>query len=161
MVERAKLTGLRTVAWYIDGFAVAAIVMLILWILELIGLDINWSTNAAVPVLGFTIGMFLYRLVVEHKWASSLGKYSLRLEVIHARPSLGRVALRNSYLLLGGSSALNIDALAYAGEIVLIIVGLSTLLLGRSLFDSFAGAFVEPVLLNGQRQNPWRKVPKS
>lgn len=158
MWERFKLTGLRTIAWYIDAFAVAAVVMPPFWFANVVGFYLVSPENEyAAQLIAFVVILFVYRLVVEYKWASSLGKFSLKLEVIHARQSRAQVAIRNSYILLGALGAVATTPLHYAGEFTLIVVGLTTLLLGRSLFDFLAGAFVEPAMQNGQHNNPWKK----
>ncbi|WP_349883490.1 hypothetical protein ACLI1Q_001193 [Corynebacterium sp. LaCa191] len=75
----------------------------------------------------------------ETKKSTSLGKWSMQLEIIPARSPFVTACLRNSWLLL---TPLTLTGWGIDG-IILAILGLSVLAIGQTPFDLLAGCLVE------------------
>ena len=70
----------RAIGFWIDGFAVGAVILLIQWLINLIG-GTPLTGNAATlyQIYAFSLVFFAYRTIVEGRWNTSLGKWSLQL----------------------------------------------------------------------------------
>ena len=140
LLERLGIFLRRTVAWWIDAFLAAAIVLL-KWLVDL-STDgvLTGRAGAIYDIVALALVFYVYRVWVEATKQTSLGKWSLKLEVIAERPGIASAAIRNSWLLL---TLLALTGLPYVEPTVLSILGLSVLLLGQTPFDLLAGCLVE------------------
>lgn len=141
LLERLGIFLRRTVAWWIDAFLAAAVIVVLKWL-------INLSTDGALTgragaiydIVALALVFYVYRVWVEATKQTSLGKWSLKLEVIAERSGIASAAIRNSWLLF---TLLALTGLPYVEPTVLAILGLSVLLLGQTPFDLLAGCLVE------------------
>ncbi len=156
-MERLGILLRRTIAWWIDGFLVAAIIVSARWIINaLTGGDsglLTGTAGAVYDIVALALVFYLYRVVVEARWATSLGKWSLKLEVLHTHPAGPSALVRNSWLLL---PMLSLTGLPFVEPVILGIVGLSVALVGQTPFDLLAGAQVERRL---DPALPWEQPP--
>ncbi len=131
MRDNALLLVRRGVAWWIDGFLVAVIV---------IAVRAAWL---ALADPAFNVVFFAYRVSLEGWKNTSLGKWSLRLEILATRRGIVGAALRNAYLLLPLLTLTGAGWAQYTTEIVVAVLALSVLAVGQTPFDLLAGAMVE------------------
>lgn len=141
LLERLGIFLRRTVAWWIDAFLAAAIIVALKWLINLItdGM-LSGRAGAVYDIVALALVFYVYRVWVEAVNQTSLGKWSLKLEVIAEHPGIGSAAVRNSWLLL---TLLALTGLPYVEATILSILGLTVLLLGQTPFDLLAGCLVE------------------
>lgn len=156
VMERLKLVGLRAVAWWIDAFLVGGTILLLRWLINAVfDSPLTGQAGALYDIVALAVLFFAYRVTVETKYASSLGKWSMKLEVITPHRNYWGSSLRNSWLLLTALGATGIPNVETA---LLALVGFSCLLVGRHPFDMAASAFVEPKLGEHVKvHNPWKR----
>lgn len=141
LLERLGILLRRTVAWWIDAFLAAAIIVALKWFINLLTNEmLSGRAGAVYDIVALALVFYIYRVGVEATKQTSLGKWSLTLEVITERPGVVSAAVRNSWLLL---TLLALTGLPYVEASILAILGLSVLLLGQTPFDLVAGCLVE------------------
>lgn len=141
LLERFGIFLRRTVAWWIDAFLAAAIIVALKWLINLItdGM-LSGRAGAVYDIVALALVFYAYRVWAEATKQTSLGKWSLKLEVIAEHPGIGSAAVRNSWLLF---TLLALTGLPFVEATILGILGLSVLLLGQTPFDLLAGCLVE------------------
>ena len=141
LLERLGIFVRRTVAWWIDAFLAAAIIVALKWLINFIADGVlSGRAGAVYDIVALALAFYVYRVWVEAATQTSLGKWSLKLEVIAEHPGIGSAAVRNSWLLL---TLLALTGLPFVEATILGILGLSVLLLGQTPFDLLAGCLVE------------------
>lgn len=138
MRDNALLLVRRGLAWWIDGLLVAVVVIAVraAWLAIA---DPAFNVEALLTPLVF----FAYRVGLEGWKNTSLGKWSLRLEILATRRGIVGAALRNAYLLLPLLALTGAGWAQYTTEIVVAVLALSVLAVGQTPFDLLAGAMVE------------------
>lgn len=149
-MERLVLTGRRILAWWIDAFAVGAVVIVLRWIINAItahtgalttapadGL-LNGTVQTTYETIAWAVIFYAYRVIIEGRYRTSLGKWSLGLEVVSPYPSYQVAAVRNSWLLL---TLVGIWVYPWQ-DIIPIVVGATMFIWGQHVFDKLAGAIV-------------------
>lgn len=141
LLERLGIFARRAVAWWIDAFLAAAIIVALKWLINLIADEVlSGRAGAVYDIVALALVFYVYRVWVEAAKQTSLGKWSLKLEVIAEHPGIGSAAVRNGWLLL---TLLALTGLPFVEATILGILGLSVLLLGQTPFDLLAGCLVE------------------
>ncbi|WP_408931374.1 RDD family protein [Corynebacterium sp. YSMAA1_1_D6] len=141
IVERLGIFFRRVVAWWIDAFLAAAIIVVCKWL-------VNLATSGALTghageiydIAALALVFYAYRVWAEAAKQTSLGKWSLKLEVIAQRPGVASALIRNSWILL---TLLALTGLPYVEGVILAVLGLSVLAFGQTPFDLVAGCMVE------------------
>ncbi|MBF9011627.1 MULTISPECIES: RDD family protein [Corynebacterium] len=138
MRDNALLLVRRGLAWWIDGLLVAVVVIAVraAWLALA---DPAFNVEALLTPLVF----FAYRVGLEGWKNTSLGKWSLRLEILATRHGVVGAALRNAYLLLPLLTLTGAGWAQYTTEIIVAVLALSVLAVGQTPFDLLAGAMVE------------------
>lgn len=141
VLERLGIVLRRVVAWWIDAFLAAAIILVIKWLTNLAtdGM-LTGRAGEIYDIAALALVFYIYRVWAETTKQTSLGKWSLKLEVIAQRPGIASAAIRNSWLLL---TLLALTGLPMVEGIILAILGLSVVLIGQTPFDLLAGCLVE------------------
>lgn len=130
----------RVLAWWIDAFLVASVLLVIQWLVNATLNNVLGGTAGDVyQIVGLAVLFYAYQVAAEGQKSTSLGKWSLRLEVVSVHPAYRAAALRNSWLLLTGLAVTGIPHLEAA---ILLLLGACVLTLGRHPFDWLAGAIV-------------------
>lgn len=141
LLERLGILLRRTVAWWIDAFLAAAIIVALKWFINLVTNEmLSGRAGAVYDIVALALVFYIYRVGAEATKQTSLGKWTLKLEVITERPRVVSAGVRNSWLLL---TLLALTGLPYVEASILAILGLSVLLLGQTPFDLVAGCLVE------------------
>lgn len=138
MRDNALLLVRRGLAWWIDGLLVAVVVIAVraAWLALA---DPAFNVEALLTPLVF----FAYRVGLEGWKNTSLGKWSLQLEILATRRGVVGAALRNAYLLLPLLTLTGAGWAQYTTEIIVAVLALSVLAVGQTPFDLLAGAMVE------------------
>ena len=138
MRDNALLLVRRGLAWWIDGLLVAVVVIAVraAWLALA---DPAFNVEALLTPLVF----FAYRVGLEGWKNTSLGKWSLRLEILATRRGVVGAVLRNAYLLLPLLTLTGAGWAQYTTEIIVAVLALSVLAVGQTPFDLLAGAMVE------------------
>ncbi|MGV3071857.1 RDD family protein [Corynebacterium phoceense] len=138
MRDNALLLVRRGLAWWIDGFLVAVIVIAVraAWLALA---DPAFNVEALLTPLVF----FAYRVALEGWKNTSLGKWSLRLEILATRRGFIGATLRNLWLLIPLIALTGPTWTEHTTEIVVAVLALSVLAVGQTPFDLLAGAMVE------------------
>ena len=138
MRDNALLLVRRGLAWWIDGLLVAVVVIAVraAWLALA---DPAFNVEALLTPLVF----FAYRVGLEGWKNTSLGKWSLQLEILATRRGVVGAALRNAYLLLPLLTLTGAGWAQYTTESVVAVLALSVLAVGQTPFDLLAGAMVE------------------
>ncbi|QPK80107.1 RDD family protein [Corynebacterium lizhenjunii] len=140
---RLKLVARRAVAWWIDGFLVAAITVVLRWTLQGSDTTATPEFDAAFRTIAPAVIFFFYRILIEACTGTSLGKWSMRLRVHTPGTPWPCAALRNAWLLLpmlGLSTYVNDEYLT--GALLLLgAIGVATF--GVTPWDKLAGASVK------------------
>ncbi|PQM75116.1 RDD family protein [Corynebacterium sp. J010B-136] len=131
----------RAIGFWIDGFAVGAVILLIQWLINLAA-DAPLTGDAATlyQIYAFSLVFFAYRTIVEGRWNTSLGKWSLQLEIISINRGYITAAIRNSWVLLTVLAAFGIP---YVEPTIVAILGLSIFGFAQHPFDYFTKTMVE------------------
>lgn len=134
----------RAIGFWIDGFAVGAVILIIQWLINLTT-DAPLVGHAATlyQIYAFSLVFFIYRTIVEGRWNTSLGKWSLNLDIISITPGYKTAAIRNSWVLLTILAAFGIP---YVEPTIVVILGLSIFGFAQHPFDYFAKTMVEKKL---------------
>ena len=131
----------RAIGFWIDGFAVGAVILLIQWLINLIGgTPLTGDAATLYQIYAFSLVFFAYRTIVEGRWNTSLGKWSLQLEIISINRGYITSAIRNSWVLLTVLAAFGIP---YVEPTIVAILGLSIFGFAQHPFDYFAKTMVE------------------
>ena len=131
----------RAIGFWIDGFAVGAVILLIQWLINLIGgTPLTGDAATLYQIYAFSLVFFAYRTIVEGRWNTSLGKWSLQLEIISINRGYITSAIRNSWILLTVLAAFGIP---YVEPTIVAILGLSIFGFAQHPFDYFAKTMVE------------------
>ena len=109
---------------------------------------VNLATSGALTghageiydIAALALAFYVYRVWAEAAKQTSLGKWSLKLEVIAQRPGVASALIRNSWILL---TLLALTGLPYVEGVILAVLGLSVLAFGQTPFDLVAGCLVE------------------
>lgn len=83
---------------------------------------------------------YAYRVWAEATKATSLGKWSLKLEIVATHPGVRAACLRNSWLLL---SMLTLTGVPFIVPLLLGVLSVSVLAFGQTPFDMLANCLVE------------------
>ena len=141
IVERLGILFRRVVAWWIDAFLAAAIIVVCKWLGNLATSGaLTGRAGEIYDIAALALVFFAYRVWAEAAKQTSLGKWSLKLEVIAQRPGVASALIRNSWILL---TLLALTGLPYVEGVVLAVLGLSVLAFGQTPFDLLAGCLVE------------------
>lgn len=144
VIERLKLIARRVLAWWIDAFAVASAVLAARWAVNAAtGGLLTGRAGELYDIIALGLAFYAYKVACEATRATTLGKWSLRLEVITGWPDAKAAAVRNSWLLL---TMLAATGLPFIEPTILGVLGLSMLFTGRHLLDMATASFVEPRL---------------
>ena len=112
----------------------------------------RWAINALAdaPLTGqalevynavaLALVFYAYRVWAEATKATSLGKWSLKLEIIATHPGWRAACLRNSWLLL---TMLTLTDWPGVMPVLLAILSISMLAFGQTPFDMLANCLVE------------------
>lgn len=139
--ERIAVLLRRAVAWWIDAFAVAAVLVMLRGLINLMFSEpLTGQAAETYNVVGLGLGFFAYRVVVEGRYRTSLGKWSLGLQVYEGARGHTGAAIRNSWVLLTMLAAIGP---AILDELIIGLVALSVLLLGRHPGDFATQARVD------------------
>ena len=131
----------RAIGFWIDGFAVGAVILLIQWLINLIGgTPLTGGAATLYQIYAFSLVFFAYRTIVEGRWNTSLGKWSLQLEIISINRGYTTAAIRNSWVLLTVLAAFGIP---YVEPTIVAMLGLSIFGFAQHPFDYFAKTMVE------------------
>lgn len=110
IAERLGIALRRAVAWWIDAFLVAAIVTVVRWVINaLASTPLAGRPQEIYEAAALAVVFYIYRVWVETKKSTSLGKWSMQLEIIPARSPLVTACLRNSWLLLTPPDAYRLE----------------------------------------------------
>lgn len=141
VLDRIGLLLRRGLAWWIDSFLAAAIIMVVKWIVNAAA-DHPLSGDALeiYNAIATAVVFFVYRVWVEATRSTSLGKWSLQLEIIATRPGFFTSCLRNSWLLL---TMLTLTGWPGVLPLLLGILSISLLAFGQTPFDMLANCLVE------------------
>lgn len=140
ITERLGIVLRRAVAWWIDAFLVSAIITVVRWLINAFaGTPLTGHPQEIYEAVALAVVFYIYRVWVETKKSTSLGKWSMQLEIIPARSPFVTACLRNSWLLL---TPLTLTGWHIDG-IFLAILGLFVLAIGQTPFDLLAGCLVE------------------
>lgn len=140
----------RAIGFWIDGFAVGAVILIAQWLINLAA-DAPLTGEAAsiYQIWAFSLVFFFYRAIVEGRWNTSLGKWSLGLDIISITPGYKTAAIRNSWILI---TLLGAFGVPYVEPIIFLVFGISMLGLAQHPFDVLAKTMVErPVVDNSTR----------
>lgn len=141
VLDRIGLLLRRGLAWWIDAFLAAAVIVVV-----------RWATNALAdaPLTGqaleiynavaLALVFYAYRVWAEATKATSLGKWSLKLEIVAPHPGVRAACLRNSWLLL---SMLTLTGLPIVMPLLLGVMSICVLVFGQTPFDMLANCLVE------------------
>ena len=90
--------------------------------------------------MALSLVFYAYRVWAESTKATSLGKWSLKLEIIATHPGWRAACLRNSWLLL---SLLTLTGLPFIMPLLLGVLSACALAFGQTPFDMLANCLVE------------------
>ena len=139
--EHLGITLRRVVAWWIDAFLAAAIIMVVRWTINaLFDAPITGHAAAIYDIAALAGVFYLYRVICEARKRTSLGKWSLQLRVITDKPGWWSAALRNSWILL---TLISLTGVPHVEAIVLGVLGISVVATGQTPFDMLANCLVE------------------
>ncbi len=142
---RLSLTAWRTLAWWIDAFLAGAIVVAGRWIIngiaQLSGANapLSGQINNIYDVVALAAVFYSYRVFTEAKYRTSLGKWSVKMDIITTQPRWRGAVIRNLWIVL---TLFALTPLPWVEVTILGILGLSVVVFGRSPFDALAGALV-------------------
>lgn len=141
MRYRLSVLARRGLGFWIDGFAVGAVILIIQWIINLLAdAPLTGHTATLYQIYSFALVFFIYRVIVEGRWNTSLGKWSLQLELISISPSYRTAAIRNSWALLTILAAFGVP---FVEPTILIILALTIFGFAQHPMDMLAKTMVE------------------
>lgn len=131
----------RAIGFWIDGFAVGAVILIAQWLINFL-FDAPLTAHAATlyQIWAFSLVFFIYRVVVEGKWKTSLGKWSLGLELISISPGYKTAAIRNSWILITILAAFGVP---FVEPVVVGILAICMFGFAQHPFDYLAKTMVE------------------
>ena len=87
VLDRIGLLIRRGIAWWIDSFLAAAIVMVVRWVVNAAAdHPLTGETLELYNAIAAAVVFYVYRVWVEAAKSTSLGKWSLQLEIIATHP---------------------------------------------------------------------------
>jgi hypothetical protein len=141
VLDRIGLLIRRGIAWWIDSFLAAAIVMVVRWVVNAAAdHPLTGETLELYNAIAAAVVFYVYRVWVEATKSTSLGKWSLQLEIIATHPGFFTACLRNSWLLL---TLLTLTGWPGVMPLLLAILSISMLAFGQTPFDMLANCLVE------------------
>ena len=141
MRYRLSVSIRRAIAFWIDGFAVGAVILIAQWLINFAaGSPLVGNAATLYQIWAFALVFFTYRLITEGRWNTSLGKWSLSLEIIALHPGYQSAALRNSWILLTLLAAWGVP---HVETTIFLVFGLCMLGLAQHPFDFLAKTMIE------------------
>ncbi|QQU81642.1 RDD family protein [Corynebacterium tuberculostearicum] len=141
VLDRIGLLLRRGLAWWIDAFMAAAVIVVARWAINaLADAPLTGQALEVYNAVALALVFYVYRVWAEATKATSLGKWSLKLEIIVTHPGVRAASLRNSWLLL---SMLTLTGLPIVMPLLLGALSLCVLAFGQTPFDMLANCLVE------------------
>ena len=141
ILDRIGLLLRRGLAWWIDAFLAAAVIVVARWAINaLADAPLTGHTLEIYNAVALALVFYAYRVWVEATKTTSLGKWSLKLEIIVTHPGVRAASLRNSWLLL---SMLTLTGMPIVMPLLLGALSLCVLAFGQTPFDMLANCLVE------------------
>ena len=141
ILDRIGLLVRRGLAWWIDAFLAAAVIVVARWAINaLADAPLTGQALEVYNAVALSLVFYAYRVRAESTKATSLGKWSLKLEIIATHPGWRAACLRNSWLLL---SLLTLTGLPFIMPLLLGALSLCVLAFGQTPFDMLANCLVE------------------
>ena len=140
-LDRIGLLLRRGLAWWIDAFLAAAVIVVARWAINaLADAPLTGQALEIYNAVALALVFYAYRVWAEATKATSLGKWSLKLEIIAPHPGWRAACLRNSWLLL---TMLTLTDWPGVMPVLLAILSISMLAFGQTPFDMLANCLVE------------------
>lgn len=141
VLDRIGLLLRRGLAWWIDAFLAAAVIVVVRWAINaLADAPLTGHTLEIYNAVALALVFYVYRVWAEATKATSLGKWSLKLEIIATHPGWCAACLRNSWQLL---TMLTLTGWPGVMPVLLAILSISMLAFGQTPFDMLANCLVE------------------
>lgn len=141
ILDRIGILVRRGLAWWIDAFLAAAVIVVARWAINaLADAPLTGQALEVYNAVALSLVFYAYRVWAESTKATSLGKWSLKLEIIATQPGWRAACLRNSWLLL---SMLTLTGLPIVMPLLLGALSLCVLAFGQTPFDMLANCLVE------------------
>ena len=141
VLDRIGLLLRRGLAWWIDAFLAAAVIVVARWAINaLADAPLTGQALEVYNAVALALVFYAYRVWAEATKATSLGKWSLKLEIIATHPGWRAACLRNSWLLL---TMLTLTDWPGVMPVLLAILSISMLAFGQTPFDMLANCLVE------------------
>ena len=141
VLDRIGLLLRRGLAWWIDAFLAAAVIVVVRWAINaLADAPLTGHTLEIYNAVALALVFYVYRVCAEAAKATSLGKWSLKLEIVATHPGVRAASLRNSWLLL---SMLTLTGLPFIMPLLLGVLSACVLAFGQTPFDMLANCLVE------------------
>ena len=141
ILDRIGLLLRRGLAWWIDAFLAAAVIVVARWAINaLADAPLTGQALEVYNAVALALVFYAYRVWAEATKATSLGKWSLKLEIIATHPGWRAACLRNSWLLL---TMLTLTDWPGVMPVLLAILSISMLAFGQTPFDMLANCLVE------------------
>ena len=141
ILDRIGLLFHRGLAWWIDAFLAAAVIVVVRWAINaLADAPLTGQALEIYNAVALALVFYAYRVWAEATKATSLGKWSLKLEIVAPHPGVRAASLRNSWLLL---SMLTLTGLPIVMPLLLGALSLCVLAFGQTPFDMLANCLVE------------------
>ena len=141
VLDRIGLLLRRGLAWWIDAFMAAAVIVVARWAINaLADTPLTGQALEVYNAVALALVFYVYRVWTEATKATSLGKWSLKLEIIVTHPGVRAACLRNSWLLL---SMLTLTGVPFIVPLLLGVLSVSVLAFGQTPFDMLANCLVE------------------
>jgi len=141
VLDRIGLLLRRGLAWWIDAFMAAAVVVVVRWAINaLADAPLTGHTLEIYNAVALALVFYVYRVWAEATKATSLGKLSLKLEIIATHPGVRAACLRSSWMLL---SMLTLTRVPFIVPLLLGVLSVCVLAFGQTPFDMLANCLVE------------------
>ena len=141
VLERIGLLLRRGLAWWIDAFLAAAVIVVARWAINaLADAPLTGQALEVYNAVALALVFYVYRVWAEATKATSLGKWSLKLEIIVTHPGWRTACLRNSWLLF---SLLTLTGLPFIMPLLLGVLSACVLTFGQTPCDMLANCLVE------------------
>lgn len=141
VLDRIGLLLRRGLAWWIDAFLAAAVIVVARWAINaLADAPLTGQALEVYNAVALALVFYVYRVWAEATKVTALGKWSLKLEISVTHPGWCAACLRNSWLLL---SLLTLTGLPIVMPLLLGALSLCVLAFGQTPFDMLANCLVE------------------